>query len=151
MSEERKMLSICGSDCCEKCDKINECGGCMKTCGHPFGGKCIAAEAFKAGGAEAFFALKNALIEEINALGIDGLSVQDLNLLNGFYVNLEYPLANGEKVKFLKDSDIYFGNQIERPGQERCYGVVADEKMILVCEYGYMGKDPELICYKKRP
>lgn len=144
------MKSICGSDCCEKCGRRGDCGGCAATDGRPFGGNCIAAERIRAGGQAALDELKEALISEINALGIDALRVDDLNLLNGFYVNLEYPLANGAAVKFLEDSNIYFGNQIERPGKERCYGVVADEHMILVCEYGCMGSDPVLLCYKKR-
>lgn len=144
------MRSICGSDCCEKCGRRSDCGGCAATGGRPFGGNCIAAERIRSGGQTALEELKEALISEINALGIDALRVDDLNLLNGFYVNLEYPLANGAAVKFLEDNNIYFGNQIERPGRERCYGVVADEHMILVCEYGCMGSDPVLLCYKKR-
>lgn len=35
-------------------------------------------------------------------------------------------------------------------GIERCYGVVADERFILVCEYGCNGADPEIIVYKRR-
>lgn len=144
------MNSICGSDCCETCTKLAECGGCVKTDGHPFGGECIAAKCLKTGGKDCYYELKNTLIAEINALDIDGLKVDDLNLLNGFFVNLEYPLASGQTAKFLKDSNVYFGNQIEREGNDRCYGVVADETMILVCEYGCMGADPILLCYKKR-
>ena len=89
-------------------------------------------------------------MEEINALGIDGLTVDDLNLLTGAYVNLEYPLFNGTTVQFLNDKDIYLGNQIERPDSERCYGVVADERFILVCEYGCDGAEPEIMLYKRR-
>lgn len=144
------MKSICGSDCCESCGKLPECGGCAKTEGKPFGGHCIAAESIKTGGESALNRLKQTLIAEINALGIDGLRVDDLNLLNGFYVNLEYPLPSGQTAKFLNDSNVYFGNQIEREGNDRCYGVVADETMLLVCEYGCMGADPVLLCYKKR-
>lgn len=144
------MKSICESDCCETCEKLEECGGCVKTDGHPFGGECIAAKCLKTGGKDCYYELKDTLIAEINALGIDGLKVDDLNLLNGFFVNLEYPLASGQTAKFLKDSNVYFGNQIERPGNDRCYGVVADETMILVCEYGCMGADPVLLCYRKR-
>ena len=51
-------------------------------------------------------------------MGIDGLMLQDLNLLRGAYINLEYTLANGQKIKLLKDNDIYLGNQIERAGNE---------------------------------
>lgn len=93
---------------------------------------------------------KQQLVEEINALGIDGMTVDDLNLLTGAYVNLEYPLSNGTTVKYLNDKDIYLGNQIERQDSERCYGVVADERFILVCEYGCNGADPEIVLYKRR-
>ena len=69
---------------------------------------------------------------------------------NGAYVNLEYPLSNGTTVKFLNDKDVYLGNQIERTNSERCYGVVANEDFILVCEYGCNGADPEIVMYKHR-
>ena len=97
-----------------------------------------------------FPSLKRRLIDEINAFDIEGLTVTDLNLLTGSYVYLEYPLANGSTVRFLKDSDIYLGNQIERVGSECCYGVVANEEFILVCEYGCNGSDPEIVLYKRR-
>ena len=41
-------------------------------------------------------------------------------------------------------------NQIERTNSERCYGVVANEDFILVCEYGCNGADPEIVMYKHR-
>ena len=144
------MKTICGSDCCGNCSRLSECGGCLNCGGKPFGGKCVAASWIQAHGQDAYEELKRTLIAEINALGIDGLRVNDLNLLNGFYVNLAYPLANGKTVKFLVDNNIYFGNQIERTGSDRCYGVVADETMILVCEYGCMGENPVLLRYIKR-
>lgn len=144
------MNSFCDSSCCSECGRLSDCGGCEKTDGRPFGGECVAAKCVKAGGKAAFEELKNQLIDEINALKIDGLSVDSLNLLNGFYVNLEYPLANGTKAKFLEDNKVYLGNQIERSGCERCYGVVADETMIIVCEYGCMGENPVLLRYIKR-
>ncbi len=90
------------------------------------------------------------LIEEINGLGIKNLQVKALNLLNGFYVNLEYPLPNGQSVRLLEDNNVYLGNQIEMPGSGRCYGVVADEAYLLVCEYGCNGEKPQIILYKKR-
>lgn len=144
------MNSFCESSCCSECGRLSDCGGCERTDGKPFGGECIAAKCVKAGGKAAFEELKNQLIDEINALEIDGLSVDSLNLLNGFYVNLEYPLTNGLAVKFLEDNKVYLGNQIERSGCERCYGVVADETMIIVCEYGCMGENPVLLRYIKR-
>lgn len=144
------MLSICGMECCNQCSRREDCGGCVKTDGHPFGGRCIAAEYIKRGGFEEFKKLKETLIKELNALGIRNLQVEDLELLNGFYINLEYPLPNGQSVKLLEDDQIYLGNQIEIPGNDRCYGIAADDKYLLVCQYGCGGADPEIIVYKKR-
>ena len=144
------MQSLCGTNCCSKCSRRVECGGCQNVKGHPFGGSCIAAECIEQDGKNGFLRFKERLISEINALEIKGLEVSDLNLLNGFFVNLEYLLANGQTVKLLKDNNVYLGNQIEVFGKERCYGVVADKNYILVCEYGCNGADPEIILYKKR-
>ena len=107
--------SICGVDCCSECGRKEECGGCRKTDGHPFGGTCIAAESIRQGGMDAFWHLKNTLISEFNALGIPGLQVDNLNLLNGFFVNLEYPLANGQSVKLLEDNNVYWGTRSKFP------------------------------------
>ena len=71
-------------------------------------------------------------------------------MLSGAYVNLEYPLSNGTKVSFLRNEDVYLGNQIEKTDSERCYGVVVDETFILVCEYGCNGSDPEIVLLKRR-
>lgn len=144
------MQSICGMDCCNDCSQKKECGGCQNVKGHPFGGTCIAAECIKRGGMEEFLRLKNTLISEFNALGIEGLEVSNLNLLNGFFVNLEYPLTNGQRVKLLEYNNIYWGNQIEIPGSDKCYGIVADDRYMLVCQYDCNGKNPEIIVYKKR-
>ena len=144
------MVSMCGTDCCAKCGRKNDCGGCIETDGRPFGGVCVAAECVKNGGAEALALQKQKIIGELNALNIDGLQIDDLNLLNGFYVNLEYRLSNGQAVKLLQDDKVYWGNQVERPGNDRCYGVVADEQYLLVCEYGYNGSDPQIVVYKRR-
>ena len=149
-TDSKNMQTLCGMDCCVRCSRREECGGCQNVNGHPFGGNYIAAECTKRDGTDGFLRFKERLIEEINALGIKGLQVNELNLLNGFFVNLEYPLENGEKVKLLKDNNVYLGNQIETGDRERCYGVVADERHILVCEYGCNGADPEIILYKKR-
>lgn len=137
-------MTYCGLDCCKDCEMLEKCGGCEKCGGHPFGGSCIAERN------KDFLKLKDALIGEINGLGIEGLKVGDLNLLYGGYVNLEYTLENGQKVKFLNENDVYLGNQIERDGFERCYGVVASERFILVCEYGCGGADPEIVVFKRR-
>ena len=99
-----------------------------------------------------FEAFKRQLIDEINDLKIEGMpKVESLNALVGNYVNLEYPLPNGMKAKFLNDGTTYLGNQLEPEfGGDRCFGVLASMDFILVCTYGCEGKDPELVLYKKR-
>ena len=138
------MRTYCGQDCCKECERLAECGGCEKCHGHPFGGSCVAERN------KDFPSLKRRLIDEINAFGIEGLAVEDLNLLTGSFVNLPYPLANGSTVQFLKDKDIYLGNQVERKNSDRCYGIVANEEFILICEYGCNGSDPKIVLYKRR-
>ena len=99
-----------------------------------------------------FEAFKKKLIEEINDLHIEGMpKVEHLNALVGSYVNLEYRLPNGAKVKFLNDGTTYLGNQLESEfGGSRCFGVLANMDFILVCTYEEGGADPELVLYKKR-
>lgn len=41
-------------------------------------------------------------------------------------------------------------HQAERKESERCFGVVADEKFILVSEYGCNGAEPEIVLYKHK-
>ena len=99
-----------------------------------------------------FDEFKRKLIDEINALHIEGMpKVEKLNALVGKYVNLEYSLPNGMNVKFLDDNTTYLGNQLEPEfGGERCFGVLANMEFILICTYGEEGADPELVLYKKR-
>ena len=99
-----------------------------------------------------FEEFKKQLIEEINDLHIEGMpKVEKLNALVGSYVNLEYRLPNGAKVKFLNDRTTYLGNQMESEfGGERCFGVLANMDFILICTYAAGGADPELVLYKKR-
>ena len=99
-----------------------------------------------------FDAFKAQLIDEINALHIEGMpKVEKLNALVGSYVNLEYPLPSGMKAKFLNDMTTYLGNQLESEfGGERCFGVLANMDFILVCTYEKDGVNPELVLYKKR-
>ena len=99
-----------------------------------------------------FEAFKKQLIQEINDLHIPGLpKVETLNALVGSYVNLAYPLPNGENEKFLKDGTTYLGNQLEPEfGGDRCFGILANMDFILVCTYEAEGANPELVLYKKR-
>ena len=99
-----------------------------------------------------FEQFKAQLIDEINALNIEGMpKLESLNALVGSFVNLEYPLPGGEKVKFLNDNATYLGNQLESEfGGDRCFGILANMDFIMICTYEAEGKSPELILYKKR-
>ena len=105
------------------------------------------------GGREMFEQFKRQLINELNTLlHIEGLPrVENLNVLPGSFVNLEYRLPNGEAVKFLDDNATYLGSQLECEfGGDRCFGIVANMDFILVCTYEENGENPELVVYKKR-
>ena len=83
---------------------------------------------------------------------IDGMpKLEKLNALVGGYINMEYQLPNGSKVKFLDDGATYLGNQLESTLESsRCFGIAANADFILVCTYEENGENPELIVYKKR-
>ncbi len=99
-----------------------------------------------------FEVFKKKLVEEINALQIEGMpKVEKLNALVGQYVNLAYPLPSGATLRFLNDGTTYLGTQLKSKfGGERCFGVLANMDFILVSTYEAEGKNPELILYKKR-
>lgn len=145
------MNSICGADC-GSCNFKSDCKGCAETCGKPFGGTCIAAEYIKVGGKEKYCEFKNILLGEVNSLlSENGLpAAENLTELAGSFVNLPYPIPSGKTVKFLDDSKVYLGTQIEFADMGVCFGVVADTSFILVCRYSVDGSEPELIAYKKR-
>ena len=104
------------------------------------------------GDSGAFEEFKRKLVDEINALEIEGMpKLERLNALVGNYVNLDYRLPNGNIVKFLDDNATYLGNQLECEfGEGRCFGVLANMDFILVCTYEENGENPELLIYKKR-
>lgn len=104
------------------------------------------------GGNEAFEQFKKTLIDEINALNIEGMpKLEKLNALVGSYINLEYRLPNGKMVKYLDDNATYLGNQLECIfGGDRCFGIAANMDFILICTYEENGENPELVLYKKR-
>ena len=143
--------TYCGADCAA-CPFKDECKGCRATCGSPFGGRCVAAEYIKAGGAEAYEAFKAQLLSEINSLlASEGLPAIDaLYELRGSFVNLSYPLPSGETVRFLDDRNIYLGAQIEFAERGVCYGVVTDASFLLLCSYSVNGSEPELVLYHRR-
>lgn len=105
------------------------------------------------GGKEKFEEFKQQIIHEFNTLlHIEGLpKVENLNVLSGSFINLEYRLPNGQTVKFLDDNATYLGSQLECEfGGERCFGIAANMDFLLVCTYEENGENPELVIYKKR-
>ncbi len=104
------------------------------------------------GGTEMLEAFKQQLMDEFNALHIEGLpKVESLNVLHGSFVNLPYSLPNGEVVQFLNDDASYLGNQLPCEfGGSRCFGIVANLDFLLVCTYETNGENPELVLYKRR-
>lgn len=151
------MNTICGCSC-DGCGFKDTCGGCAETDGKPFGKKCMISSCCHGNGFEACekcsdgsCSLKQQLIDEFNALGIEDMAtVTDLNALKGSYINLEYTMPGGQKLRFWDDDKVYLGNQIEKKGGDRCYGLTADENYLLVCEYGAYGADAEIVVYKRR-
>ena len=107
--------------------------------------------------------MKKVFIEEVNALGISGLHVDNLYVLQGSFINQAYDI-NGNEVKLLDDNAIYWGNQVMAPHSgtgpeslgsttdeaDRCYGIACCEKFILVSEYGKDGADAEVVMLKRR-
>lgn len=106
----------------------------------------------KIGGIEKFDEFKKQLIEEFNVLlKTEGLpKVENLNVLSGSFINLEYRLPNGNVVKFLDDKASYLGSQLEIDGSDRCIGIAANMEFLLICSYEENGQNPELVVYKKR-
>ena len=149
-------VSICGAEC-SQCPHRSACGGCAETSGRPFGRECILAACCRGKGGDScgqcggVCSLKAPLLAEFNHLGIPDLpEITDLNALPGSFINLSYTLPNGQTVHLLEDDKIYLGNQLEQAGRDRCYGLAADEDILLVCSYGEGGTDPEIIVYTKR-
>lgn len=144
--------SICGANCVE-CPSKDVCPGCAETNGCPFGKQCYVAKYILTGGMENYVAFKKILIDEINALHIDGMEeVIELYPLVGGFINPEYPIPGGT-AKFLKDDEVYLGAQVRNLFDESgksCFGVVARENFLLVCEYEENGVNPEIVTYKRR-
>lgn len=144
--------SICGVNCTE-CPWKETCPGCTETNGCPFGNQCFIAKYILTSGMENYQVFKRSLVDEINALNIDGMeTVTDLYPLVGSFVNLEYPVPGGT-VRLLKDDELYLGTQVKNlfdDGEKTFFGVIALESFILICTYGENGVSPEIVLYKKR-
>ena len=150
------MKSICDANC-EDCElfKGNKCKGCKETNGCPFGKKCWIAKYIEIGGKSKYESLKKELLCDFNSLNIDGMpKIEELYPLHGKFVNMEYSLPNGKKIKLLNDNEAYLGNQVEclfnNKDMKKYFGILANMNVLLVCEYRDNVSDPEIIVYKKR-
>lgn len=93
---------------------------------------------------------KEELIRRFNELGIEDMEeVKELYELKGDFINLEYTFPSGQRVKLLNDGSMYYGAEICRKNSSRCYGLAADDSLMLVCEYGNGGTDAELVLWKR--
>ena len=86
-----------------------------------------------------------AAFNELHILDMD--KVTDLNALKGSFINLPYKMPGGQMVKIWDDDRIYLGNQLHKKNSDRCYGIAADERYLMVCEYGKDGADAELVVF----
>ncbi|MDO5332169.1 MAG: DUF3795 domain-containing protein [Bacillota bacterium] len=150
------MKTLCNYDC-EQCViyKNKTCKGCSETNACPFGKKCFIAQYIENEGYENYKLFVKELVDEFNDLHIEGLpKIQELKPLNGFYVNLEYPMPNGKYIKLLDDDQLYLGTQIENElsnNENKTYfGLVASTSFLLVCEYNENVTNPKLVLYKRR-
>lgn len=92
--------------------------------------------------------MKKVFINEVNALGIEELQVDNLFVLQGSFINQPYNI-NGNDVRLLDDNASYWGTQIKK-ADGHCYGIACNESFILVCEYNHDGTDAKLILLKRR-
>lgn len=104
------------------------------------------------GGREKLGEFKSLIMQELNALHIDGMPAVDaLHPISGSSINFSFTLPNGNTVRFLDDRSIYLGNQLPCLFDEsRCFGVAAGTGFLLVYTCGADGDTPELLVYKKR-
>lgn len=148
LRREKMNRSICGIDCLN-CQLSSTCKGCAETKGRPFGAECIVALCLKQGD-NVLCQFKKDLISAFNALHIQDMEkVTELNALKGSFINIEYPLPNGQTIKYWDDHKIYLGNQLQKKDSNRCYGIIADEKYLMVSEYSGYGIDPRIVVFKR--
>ncbi len=144
------MTSICGIDCPE-CFMQESCMDCSASGSCHFGENCFIARYIIQHGVDGYDKFLKLLINEIHFLAVPDMpDVAGLNALKGSLLNLEYTLENGQTVKLLNDNKIYLGTQLHKKNSDRYYGIVADDKYILVCEYGQSRSDPKIILYMQR-
>ena len=104
------------------------------------------------GGTDKFEEFKQQLVRELNDLNIEGMPrVENLDIVMGRHINLEYRLPNGQTVKFLDDNTAYLGKQLNCIfGGNRCFCIAANMDFLLVSVYEETRANPELVVYKKR-
>ncbi len=93
---------------------------------------------------------KQELIRQFNELGIEDMGeVTELYELKGDFINLEYTLPSGQKIKLWDDNKTYYGAEICRKNSGTCYGLTAGDGYLLVCEYGNGGSGAQIVLLKR--
>ena len=90
------------------------------------------------------------IIARLKTLGFPELAgITKLNEFDGAFLNNETLLPNGRSAKILDDDKRYFAIEIEPAGNDKCWGIAADESQIAIFAYGEGGKDCELVAWVK--
>ena len=150
------MNALCGADC-SNCGYRKEqgCKGCEASGGCPSGEKCFIYQCIQEDGTDVYEQLKLTIMDEFNKLALPGMpNVTELYALNGTFVNLAYPMPNGEAVKLLNDNAVYLGNQIccnlDDQAAPKYFGLVAGMDFLLVSLCADEGREGELLTYRRR-
>ena len=94
--------------------------------------------------------LKDERIRKFNELDIPDMEeVTQLHELRGDFINLQYKLPSGRTIKIWDDDKPYYGAQLCKKDGKRCYGLVADDRYLPVCEYGDGGSDAEIVILER--
>ena len=105
------MNTLCGANC-KDCRLYNKNVKTVMKLTHALWKKCWIAKYIGIGGEENFKTIKEELLEEINSLGVSGMTkLKELYPLHGEFINLEYMLPNMKKTK-KKKQQLYANIQI---------------------------------------
>jgi len=104
------------------------------------------------GGEEAYNAFKQKLMDEVNALAVEGMpKVTELRRISGSTVDPMLRLPSGEQVRFLSAERSYLGAKLPSEfGGERLFFVVADMDFILIFTAEADVSHAEPVIYKQR-
>ena len=90
------------------------------------------------------------ILNRLQTLGFPELAgIDHLNEFDGSFLNLKAKLPNGQTAQILDNNKRYFAIEVELEGQQKCWGVAADDQQIAIFTYAAGGTDAELIAWVK--